>query len=88
MENNSKNFQQDIKDKLPPQAIEAETSLLGGLMLDKNAIVKVVDLLFRATFIKKPTRILRSHTRAFERGEPVDLLSVSNRLRDKTCLKR
>jgi len=33
----------EIAEKLPPQNIEAEKSLLGSLMLDKNAIIKVVD---------------------------------------------
>ena len=42
----------DISPKeLPPQNIEAEKSLLGGLMLDSGAMVKVVDFLSEKTFI-------------------------------------
>jgi len=43
----------DIIGKIPPQDIEAEKCLLGSLMLDKNAIVKIVDSLKAKDFYKK-----------------------------------
>ena len=52
-ENNSK----IIQNKLPPQNIEAEESVLGALMIDKNAIAKVADSLYPEDFYKPEHRI-------------------------------
>ena len=41
-----------MEGRVPPQSIEAEMSLLGGLMLDKEAIVKVADLLDARDFYR------------------------------------
>ena len=38
--------------KLPPQNIDAEESVLGGLMIDKNAIIRVADVLKSGDFYK------------------------------------
>ncbi|MBU4299300.1 replicative DNA helicase [Patescibacteria group bacterium] len=86
MPENSQNFA--LPDKLPPQSIEAEISLLGCLMLDKNAIVKVVDFLRPEDFYRGLHRdIYRVCRELFERGEPIDILSVSERLKDKKLLE-
>jgi len=74
--------------KLPPQNIEAEKSLLGCLIIDKNAITKVVDYLEPRDFYKKPHQQIYEAIRdLFERGEEVDLLAVSNRLKEKGILE-
>ncbi len=76
--------QLQVRDKLPPQSIEAEMSLLGSLMLDNEAIVKVADLLEPRDFYKPIHRIIyEAMLDLFSRNEPVDLLSVSSRLKDK-----
>ena len=73
-----------IRDKLPPQNIEAEMSLLGGLMLDKDAIMKVGDLVEARDFYKAVHQIIyEAMLDLFLKSEPVDLLSVSSRLKDK-----
>lgn len=73
-----------VRDKLPPQSIEAEMSLLGSLMLDKEAIVKVSDSLEPRDFYKPVHQIIyEAMLDLFSRNEPVDLLSVSSRLKDK-----
>jgi replicative DNA helicase len=78
----------EMPEKLPPQALDAEKSILGCLMLDKNAIVKVVDFLTPKDFYKKIHReIYNAAVDIFERGEPIDLLSVSNRLKEKGLLE-
>lgn len=70
--------------KLPPQSLEAEMSLLGSLMLDKEAIVKVADLIEPRDFYKPVHQIIyEAMLDLFQRNEPVDLLSTSNRLKDK-----
>lgn len=76
------------RDKLPPQNIEAEESLLGSLLLDKNAINNVADFLQLQDFYKGAHReIYQAILYLFEKGEPVDLLSVSGRLKEKKKLE-
>src|SRR3989344_8714009 len=74
--------------KLPPQNVEAEMCLLGSLMLDKDAIVKVVDFLEPRDFYKPSNRIIyQAMQELFERQEPIDLLSVTSKLREKEKLE-
>ncbi|MBZ1345464.1 MAG: replicative DNA helicase [Candidatus Nealsonbacteria bacterium] len=78
----------ELPDKLPPQSIEAEKSLLGCLMLDKNAIIKVADFLQPRDFYKGIHReIYLACQKLFEKGEPIDLLSVSTVLKGKNLLE-
>ncbi len=80
--NNS--IKKELPDKMPPQNIEAESSLLGSLIIDKNAIIKVVDfLLSRDFYQEKHQKIYQAMVDLFEKREPVDLLSLANRLREK-----
>ena len=76
-----------LPEKLPPQSIEAEQSILGCLMLDKNAIIKVADFLRPKDFYKGiHQEIYQVMVDLFERSEPIDLLSVSTRLKEKELL--
>ncbi len=76
------------KEKLPPQSLEAEKSLLGCLMLDKNAIVKVGDFLQSRDFYRaNHQEIYKACQELFEKGESIDLLTVSDRLKDKGLLE-
>lgn len=74
--------------KLPPQDIEAEQSLLGSLLIDKNAIIKIVDFLRPRDFYKSNHReIYEAIVFLFEKGEPVDILSISSLLKEKKTLE-
>jgi len=77
------------KDNLiPPQSIETEKSVLGALLLDKNAIYKVADFLLPKDFYKKTHQnIYSAILELFEKGEPIDLLSLSTLLKDKKILE-
>ena len=78
----------ELPEKLPPQSIEAEQSLLGCLMLDKNAIIKVADFLKPPDFYRGiHQEIYQVCQELFGKGEPIDLLSVSNRLKEKGLLE-
>lgn len=78
----------NLPEKLPPQAIEAEQSLLGCLMLDKAAIIKVADFLRAEDFYRKNHQdIYAACLNLFEKNEPIDFLSVSNRLKEKKLLE-
>jgi len=74
----------NISDKLPPQNIEAEKSLLGCLMIDPESILKVVDFLTPKDFYNESHRkIYQAIVDLFSRRETIDILSVSNRLQEK-----
>ena len=77
-----------IKEKLPPQNNEAEQCLLGCLMLDKDAIVKVVDFIRAEDFYKSIHQdIYQSMADLYSRSEPIDILSVSSRLKELNRLE-
>ncbi|MBU1102336.1 replicative DNA helicase [Patescibacteria group bacterium] len=73
----------DLPDKLPPQNTEAEQSVLGCLMLDKNAIIRVADILRPGDFYRQVHNdIFAAMIELYEKGEPIDLLSLNNRLEE------
>jgi replicative DNA helicase len=76
-------------NKMPPQNIEAEQSVLGSLMIDKNAIIKVGDIITSEDFYKdNHGKIYEAMIYLYEHHEPIDLLSLSNRLKDTGNLER
>ena len=69
--------------RIPPQNTEAEMSLLGSLMLDKDAIFKVSDFLAPGDFYKPLHRdIYESMADLTQKREPIDIVSVTNRLKE------
>lgn len=74
--------------KLPPQNIEAEIAVLGALMIDENAIVKIADFLAPNDFYRSAHRtIYEAMLRLYEKQEPIDALNVSNVLKDQKKLE-
>ncbi len=64
--------------KVPPNSVEAEQSLLGGLMLDNQAWDKVADLLTDVDFYRKDHRLIFSAIATLaEDGQPCDIVTVS-----------
>ena len=79
----------DMPDKKPPQNIEAEQCLLGCLMLDKNAIIRVSDFISTEDFYKNTHKeIFSAMTDIFLKMEPIDIISVSTRLKEKEKLEQ
>ena len=77
---------QDLK--LPPQDLDAEQSVLGALMIDKDAIFSVADILTPPDFYKKAhSLIFEAILKLWERHEPIDILSVTAELRKNDKLK-
>ena len=69
--------------KLPPQAPELEMAVLGALMLEKDALTSVIDLLKPESFYKDAhQRIYRAVIRLFDKSEPIDQLTVVHELRE------
>ena len=76
-------------DRLPPQNLEAELSVLGGLMLDRDAIVKIADSLSADDFYdSRNTLIYNSILELYEDRSSIDVLTVSNRLSEKGLLEK
>ena len=68
--------------KLPPQALDLEESVLGALMLEKDALTNVIDILKPENFYKDANReIYQAIIDLFNNSEPVDLLTVTAQLK-------
>ncbi|MGH7827347.1 MAG: replicative DNA helicase [Candidatus Binatia bacterium] len=73
---------EDNLRKIPPQNLEAESSVLGGILLDNEAINQVLELLRPEDFYRESHRkIFRAMIELSDRSEPVDLITLSD------CLK-
>ncbi|WP_335116294.1 DnaB-like helicase N-terminal domain-containing protein [Nostoc sp.] len=73
------NFQSTTVDRLPPQNIEAEEAILGGIMLDPEAIARVCDRLIpEAFYISSHKDIYQAALRLHTQSRPTDLLSVTS----------
>ena len=74
--------------KLPPQNLEAESSLLGCLLIDKDAVIKVVDIIRPEDFYKDANGIIFSAMRElYIHHEPIDILTLTNKLEEKNQLE-
>lgn len=77
-----------LTEKLPPQNIEAEQSVLGALLLDKDAIIRVADLLKPEDFYKDIHRsIFEAMLEVYANREPIDVVSLTNRLKERKMLE-
>ncbi len=77
----------DMQGRVLPQAIDFEEAVLGAMMLEQNAAVSVIDMLREEMFYKEAhQKIYKAIKEVFLASEPVDLLSVANRLRKNTDL--
>lgn len=87
---NGNSFAKTISaDKLPPQNLEAEKSLLGALLLDKEAINRVADIIKPEDFYQRSHQLVcEAAFYLFERHEPIDLLSLSNKLGEMGVLEQ
>ncbi len=87
--NNYPNNHQQQFNRLPPQNIEAEQSVLGCLMLDKNAMVKVADILHKGDFYRDIHNIIfDAMLTLYNQNEPIDILSLSNKLEEMGKLEQ
>ncbi len=74
-------------EKIPPHSLEAEMSLLGALLIDKDAMLKVADIVTPEDFYKSSHgKIYEAMQELYAKNESIDLLTVDNRLREKNQL--
>jgi replicative DNA helicase len=68
--------------KIPPQSLEAEMSVLGGILLDNNAIDTAIEILHTDDFYRQSHRsIFEAATTLADRQEPIDLVSIAETLK-------
>lgn len=82
------NFQ-PVNDRIPPQNLEAEEAILGGILLDPEAITRVLDILRPEAFYSSAHQeIYRACVALHQQGSPTDLMSVTTWLIDRDLLDK
>lgn len=72
---------------VPPQNIDAETSLLGAILIDPDAIVRIADIVSSDDFYdERHQRIYEAVRKLYEKHRPIDILTLSNQLKEDSLL--
>ena len=75
--------------RVPPHNLEAEQSLLGAVLVDQEALLKIADAVRSDDFYKDAHRIMfETMLELAERHQPIDILTVGNRLEERSMLKQ
>ena len=78
-----------MNDTIPPNNIEAEESILGGILLDPSAMSRVVDLLTpESFFIEAHCTIYKAAFELYQADKPIDLTSMNSYLTDRKLIKQ
>lgn len=78
-----------VAGKVPPQNIEAEISLLGSLLIDKEAIIRIADIVTADDFYDDRHNLIFSAIMdLYEARQPLDLVTLTNKLREVNELER
>jgi replicative DNA helicase len=73
--------------KIPPQNLEAEQSILGSVLLENSAINSVLEVMSKDDFYSEAHRkIFNVMVELSEKNEPVDIITLSNALKDRNTL--
>jgi replicative DNA helicase len=79
---------EDALRKVPPQSLDAEESVLGGILLDATALDRVVEMMGADDFYRESHRkIFRAMLALTERGEPIDLITLTDTLKARGDLQ-
>lgn len=74
-------------ERIPPQSLEAEQAVLGCILVDPDALLKIVELVKPKDFYRNAhALIFEAILTLFEKSEPVDIVTVSQLLKDKDQL--
>jgi replicative DNA helicase len=74
--------------KVPPQNIEAEQSILSAILIDNNTLPEVLEILSKKDFYREVhQKIFSAMVDLFERSEPADLITVTNILKEQGQLE-
>lgn len=74
--------------KVPPQAQDLEQAILGALMLERDALSELIDIIRPDSFYNEKHKVIfKAITELFGDSEPIDLLTVTNKLRKNGTLE-
>jgi replicative DNA helicase len=77
-----------LAQRLPPQSLEAEVSVLGGVLLENEALNRVLELVNEGDFYREAHRqIFAALLHLYERNEPADLITLSEALKNRAVLE-
>ncbi len=83
MEKLGKTIKAEVTGLVPPQSLEAEMGLLGSLLIDPEAIVKVADIVTPDDFyVQSHGLVFTAMLTLYEKRQPIDLLTVANKLEE------
>jgi len=77
-----------LAQRLPPQSLEAEVSVLGGVLLENEALNRVLEVVNEGDFYREShRRIFSAILNLYERNEPADLITLSETLKKRDALQ-
>ncbi len=77
-----------LAQRLPPQSLEAEVSVLGGVLLENDALNRVLEIIREDDFYREAHRkIFSAILDLYERNEPADLITLSETLKKREALE-
>jgi replicative DNA helicase len=77
-----------LAQRLPPQSLEAEVSVLGGVLLENEALSRVLEVVNEGDFYREAHRqIFSALLHLYERNEPADLITLSEVLKKRDALE-
>ncbi|OGD65362.1 replicative DNA helicase [Candidatus Berkelbacteria bacterium RIFOXYA2_FULL_43_10] len=75
--------------RIPPQNLDAESSVLGAILLDKNAIIKVIDIITSQDFYEDRNGIIfEAMLSLFDKRQAIDIVTLSDALESEHKLKQ
>lgn len=75
--------------RIPPHDLDAEQSVLGSILIDEDAIIKVSDLLIPESFYEKSHQLIFEGMRdLYEKREAIDVVTLTNQLKKKKVLTK
>jgi len=75
-------LEQAVAGRVPPHSLEAEVAVLGGILLEQNALARALEILAPECFYKPGHRhVFQAAIALFERGDAVDIVTVTDQLR-------
>ena len=73
---------------IPPQSLEAEESILSAILVDNNVLLDVIEILSPDDFYRSAhQKIFAAITELFDKGEPIDLVTLANKLNENGCME-
>ena len=71
----------DSQEREHPYSAEAEIAVLGGMLIDQDALIKVIEMVDESMFYREGNRrLFKSMVTIFSRGDVVDLITLKNEL--------